>query len=172
MSAEGEKVENTPVENTPTQETPAENPSPKNQPVENPPENEVAPKEESNKNPNEDEKQNTASEQKDDEKEQKDDESESSSDSSSNAEMTALGEYCPFIADVPISSYADPFPIPNPDTRSDEEIERVKKSLKKALKNKKFDPPIPLADFCLIAKDRWDQEEDDSEASIGLCLLI
>lgn len=97
---------------------------------------------------------------------------ESDSDSSSNPALTALGEYCPFIADVPISSYADPFPIPHPDTRSDAEIEKVKKALKKSLKSKKFDPPIPLADFCLIAKERWDQEDSDSEASIGLCLLI
>ena len=56
--------------------------------------------------------------------------------------------------------------------RLKEEIEKVKKSLKKSLKSKKFDPPIPLADFCLIAKERWDQEDSDSEASIGLCLLI
>ena len=99
-------------------------------------------------------------------------EADSDSSTSSNPALTALGEYCPFIADVPISSYADPFPIPHPDTRSDEEIERIKKSLKKSLKSKKFDPPIPLADFCLIAKERWDQEENDSEASIGICLLV
>lgn len=96
----------------------------------------------------------------------------SASSSSSEPGATALGEYCPFIADVPISSYAEPFPIPNPDTRSEPEIEDVKKQLRKLVHQKKFNPPLPLADFCLIAKERWDEDESDSEASIGLCLLI
>ena len=83
-----------------------------------------------------------------------------------------LGNYCPFIADVPITSFAEPFPIQNPDTRSDQEISSKLKSLKKYLNTKKFDPPIPLADFCLIAKERWDREDSDgSECSAG-CHLI
>lgn len=99
-------------------------------------------------------------------------ESDSSSMSTSDPGVTALGEYCPFIADVPISSYAEPFPIVNPDTRSEQEIEQVKKGLRKTIHQKKFDPPLPLADFCLIAKERWDQDESDSEGSMGLCLLL
>jgi hypothetical protein len=85
--------------------------------------------------------------------------------------LVLLGEYCPFIADVPISSFAEPFPITNPDTRSDDEIEKVKKLLQKVIHAKKFDAPLPLADFCLIAKERWDDEESDSEASTA-CLLL
>jgi 1-acyl-sn-glycerol-3-phosphate acyltransferase len=57
-------------------------------------------------------------------------------------------------------------------SRSEQEIEQVKKGLRKIIHQKKFDPPLPLADFCLIAKDRWDQDESDSEGSMGLCLLI
>ena len=96
----------------------------------------------------------------------------SSSSSTTDPGATALGEYCPFIADVPISSYAEPFPLPNPDTRSEQELENVKKSLRKLLHQKKFNPPLPLADFCLIAKERWDEDESDSEGSMGPCLLI
>ena len=103
---------------------------------------------------------------------QEEENSDSSSMSTSDPGVTALGEYCPFIADVPISSYAEPFPIVNPDTRSEQEIEQVKKGLRKIIHQKKFDPPLPLADFCLIAKDRWDQDESDSEGSMGLCLLL
>jgi hypothetical protein len=85
--------------------------------------------------------------------------------------LVLLGEYCPFIADVPISSFAEPFPIVDPDTRSDDEIEKVKKQLQKVIHAKKFDTPLPLADFCLIAKERWDDDESDSEASAA-CLLL
>jgi hypothetical protein len=82
-----------------------------------------------------------------------------------------LGEYCPFIADVPISSFAEPFPLPDPDTRGDDEIEKIKKTLQKAVRAKKFENPISLADFCLIARDRWETDESDSEASTA-CLLL
>ena len=96
----------------------------------------------------------------------------SDSRSASDEAVTALSEYCPFIADVPISSYAEPFPIPHPDPRSDAEIEPLKKKLRAVVKQKKFNPPLPLADFCLVAKERWDEDESDSEGSMGPCLLI
>ena len=84
-----------------------------------------------------------------------------------------LSSYCPFIADVPITSYAQPFPIPSPDSTSQIELERHKKELQKYMHSKKFDPPLPLKDFCLIAKERWEHEDsDDSECSFGLCLLL
>jgi len=93
--------------------------------------------------------------------------------SSSDVGASLLGEYCPFIADVPITSYADPFPIEKPDTRSEEEIENIKRSLRRIVKSKHFNPPLPLADFCLIAKDRWDREESDgSECSLGVCSVL
>ena len=84
-----------------------------------------------------------------------------------------LGEYCPFIADVPITSYAEPFQIPNPDSRTPEELEIVKKSLRKYVKSKHFNPPLQLADFCLVAKERWDRDESDgSECSLGVCNML
>jgi hypothetical protein len=90
---------------------------------------------------------------------------------SAESSFVLLGEYCPFIADVPISSFAEPFPLANPDTRSDDEIERVKKALQKAIYAKKFERPVPLADFCLIARERWEEDESGSEASTA-CLLL
>lgn len=98
-------------------------------------------------------------------------ESDSSDSSETDPKLIALGEYCPFIADVPISSYSEPFPF-EPDTRDENEIENIKKNLRKHLTSKKFDPPIPLADFCLIAKERWEETEANSEGSMGLCLII
>ena len=98
--------------------------------------------------------------------------SSSSSSSTMDPRMLMLGEYCPFIADVPILSYAEPFPIDEPDQRSEEEVENIRKKLRKQISNKTFDPPIPLSDFCLIAKERWEQNEMDAEASLGLCVLL
>lgn len=84
-----------------------------------------------------------------------------------------LSSYCPFIADVPITSYAEPFPIPNPDITPPNETEKHRKDLKKFINSKKFEPPLPLSDFCLIAKERWEHEDsDDSECSFGVCLLL
>lgn len=94
-----------------------------------------------------------------------------SSVSSSDPAVIALGEYCPFIADVPVTSFAEPFPIPFPDLRTDREIEVAKKGLKNVVKQKTFDPPLPLADFCLIAVERWDRSEGNEEAS-SACLLL
>jgi hypothetical protein len=90
---------------------------------------------------------------------------------STDSAFTPLGEYCPFIADFPISSFAEPFPIPHPDPRSEEEIEMAKRNLRKIVHLKKFDPPLPLADFCLIVRDGW---ESDGEESSGLdeCQLL
>jgi hypothetical protein len=96
----------------------------------------------------------------------------SESDSSSDSAFTPLSEYCPFIADVPISSFAEPFPIPRPDLRTDDEIEAAKRNLRKVIHLKKFDPPLPLADFCLIARDRWDADDEESAGSGGECALL
>ena len=97
------------------------------------------------------------------------------SDSSSTTDPGAslLGEYCPFIADVPITSYAEPFPIPKKDTRTDEEIAQIKANIKRLTNSKHFNPPLPLADFCLIAKERWDNDDSDgSECSLGVCKIV
>jgi hypothetical protein len=94
------------------------------------------------------------------------------SDSSSDSPFTPLSEYCPFIADVPISSFSEPFPIPCPDLRSEDEIEAAKWNLRKIIHLKKFDPPLRLADFCLIARDRWEADDEESAGSGGECNLL
>ena len=97
----------------------------------------------------------------------------SSSSSFASANMRILGEYCPFIADVPINSYAVSFPIDNPDQRPEEEINKIKNKLRKIINNKSFDPPIPLADFCLVVKERWENSaSDDTEYSLGFCNVV
>jgi hypothetical protein len=92
--------------------------------------------------------------------------------SSSDSDVCSLGRYCPFIADVPISSAADPFPIANPDRRTDKDLEEYKKRLRKIIHMKKFESPLPLADFCLIAKEKWESREGDPEASLSICILL
>jgi hypothetical protein len=87
------------------------------------------------------------------------------SESSTDSTFTPLGEYCPFIADLPISSFAEPFPIPHPDPRSEEEIEMAKRNFRKIVHLKKFDSPFPLADFCLIVRDRWESDGEESGGS-------
>lgn len=84
--------------------------------------------------------------------------SESSSDSQPGKHL--VPGYDPFIGDVPISSYGDPFPLPKPDTRSQKKIDKIKKKLDPIISDKVFNPPVKLSDFCLIAHERWQREED------------
>ena len=81
-------------------------------------------------------------------------------DSSSDSEIISnlVPGYDPFIGDVPISSSADPFPYPHPDTRSPNEINRIKRKLSSIIMNKSFNPPVKLKDFCIIAPERWDRQ--------------
>ena len=101
--------------------------------------------------------------------------------SSSNFEQIneLIPDYKPFIADVSISSFGEPFPITTPDTRSDDEINLHQFRLRKYLKKKYFDPPIKLSDFCLIAKTRWENEDssyssssESKEEEKSNCLLL
>lgn len=88
-------------------------------------------------------------------------------------EEIKLGLYCPFIADVPITSSAAPFPVEETETRSESEIIALKQKLKPMIMAKHFDPPLPLADFCVIAEDRWEGDTSEaSECSLGLCLIF
>ena len=82
--------------------------------------------------------------------------------------------YCPYICDGCSQVNSRPFIVPTIENRrTEEEIDRIRHSLKPLLCNTEFSTPIPLADFCLIAKQRWDTEEaSDSEVSIHLCELI
>jgi hypothetical protein len=89
-------------------------------------------------------------------------------------EDNLLENYRPFIGDVPLSAYAEPFPVPEvADGLTPADIERKKKVLKKRLKGKSFHPPIPLSDYCLIAPDRWAEENDETGCNpANACLLL
>jgi hypothetical protein len=56
---------------------------------------------------------------------------------------------------------------PFPDLLSDDEIEATKRNLQKIIHLKKFDQPLPLAYFCLIAHDRWMSHDEESPGSGG-----
>ena len=63
--------------------------------------------------------------------------------------------YKPFIADVTLSTPCEPFKHEKYDFRS-----------------KEFDPPLPLSDYCLIAKQKWEEDNiDEQSMTIRLCSL-
>jgi hypothetical protein len=82
-----------------------------------------------------------------------------------------IKSYCPFVGDVPLSAYAEPFPAQPDDGLTDEEIQAKKHALRRKIHNKTFSPAIPLADFCLIAQDRWAQE-GELTCNDSACLLL
>lgn len=68
--------------------------------------------------------------------------------------------YAPFIADVPITSHAPPFPVSPDDDMSSSEIAEKKSSLQWTLNKSKFSPPLPASDFCFVAQERWETETE------------
>jgi hypothetical protein len=82
-----------------------------------------------------------------------------------------IDSYRPFIADVPRSSWSQPFPVPEGEARTEEDIQRTKDRLRRKISSKNFDPPIPLSDFCLIAEERWNREEQEGVCPPAPCLL-
>jgi hypothetical protein len=68
--------------------------------------------------------------------------------------------YRPYIADCPPTAFGEPFPSPPADGRSDAEVNATLRALRRRVHCDNFSPAIPLADFCLIADERW--AADDS----------
>lgn len=80
--------------------------------------------------------------------------------------------YSPFIADVTLSTPSEPFHSPKKDFRSEEEIDRIRHSLRRIVSQKEFAPPLPLSDYCLIAKQKWEEETlEEKDTTIRLCNL-
>ena len=78
--------------------------------------------------------------------------------------------YNPFIADVTLSSPCEPFHFRKQDFRSEEELDRVRHSLGRIASQKEFNPPLPLSDYCLVAKQNWDDENmEEPDFQIRLC---
>ena len=74
-------------------------------------------------------------------------------------ERRRLGEYCPFIADVPFEINSEPFTNMFRDNRDEQEIEEIRKQVRPLMNNKNFKEPIPLADYCLVVRERWREKE-------------
>ena len=81
--------------------------------------------------------------------------------------------YAPYIADVPLRSYAEPFQCDDSDGMTEEEYEAKRRSLAKLIKKKEFHPPVALADYCTIARDKWEWEAEKKrrEAEGACCAL-
>lgn len=80
--------------------------------------------------------------------------------------------YKPFIADVTLSAPCEPFKHEKKDIRSEEELDRVRHSIRRIASQKEFDPPIKLSDYCLIAKQKWEEETiDEQDVTVRLCSL-
>jgi hypothetical protein len=91
-------------------------------------------------------------------------------DATSESDDHILDSYRPFIADVPPTAFGEPFPQP-PDNRSDAEVHAVIRSLRRRIDSNNFSPPIPLADFCLIAEERW-RDEGEAFCQRWICHLL
>lgn len=89
-------------------------------------------------------------------------------DISQNSQSNQIKDYNPFIADVSQNVFAEPFPL-EPETLSPEEIARIQEETRRIIKKKKFSHPIPLRDFCLVAKEKWDNDENSTECQ---CILL
>lgn len=82
-----------------------------------------------------------------------------------------IDNYRPFIADVPGASYAEPFPVEIDDDLTEEQVEEKRNKLRSKMNKKNFSPPILLSDFCLIAQERWDREDQGEGCTAG-CKVV
>jgi hypothetical protein len=79
-----------------------------------------------------------------------------------------LSSYTPFIGDVPLSAYAEPFPVSPDDLMPQEEMDARRQVLRRKIHNTTFSPPLPLSDFCLVAEQRWAEEAETKGAGCTL----
>jgi hypothetical protein len=81
--------------------------------------------------------------------------------------------YAPFMIEGSRDAAPEPFPISHRDTRSEEEVDRIRHSLQREVSSKSFERPIPLADFCLVAPSKWEaSDSDEEEMEAKYCLLL
>jgi hypothetical protein len=87
--------------------------------------------------------------------------------------LNLIPGYSPFICDMAHDSRPDPLPISHRDLRSEEEVDRIRHSLRREVSSKQFDHPIALADFCLVAPAKWEgSESSEEERSSKYCILL
>ena len=81
--------------------------------------------------------------------------------------------YQPYIADVGMGAKCAPFPVSQIDTRSEDEVDRIRHAIKHTVSSREFDHPVHLSDFCLVAAKKWDEEDsNDIECKTKICLLV
>ncbi|EAX89117.1 hypothetical protein TVAG_009510 [Trichomonas vaginalis G3] len=80
----------------------------------------------------------------------------------SSMSLELVPGYLPYIADVAIDSFGEPFKIEQKDKRSHIEINQIKHHMRDVMYFKHFPRPVKLLDYCLIAKEKWDGEESCS----------
>ena len=81
--------------------------------------------------------------------------------------------YQPYIADVGLCAQSVPFPVTNNDDRTEAELDRTRHSIRQAVSTREFEKPISLADFCLVAPSKWDEEDSsDIECTLRICLIL
>jgi hypothetical protein len=81
--------------------------------------------------------------------------------------------YAPFVVEGASETRPEPFPLPNRDVRSEEEVDRIRHSLRREVSSKTFDRPIPLSEFCLVAPTKWEaSESSEEEIEVKYCLVM
>jgi hypothetical protein len=96
-----------------------------------------------------------------------------SDDLGAEAGINLIPGYAPFICDMVREGRANPLPIPQHDFRTEEEVDRIRHSLRREVSSKQFDRPIALADFCLVAPSKWENSESsEQEKSSKYCILL
>jgi hypothetical protein len=81
--------------------------------------------------------------------------------------------YAPFVSESLIVVPPGPFPIPNRAVRAEEEVDRIRHPLRREVSSKTFDRPVPLSEFCLVARANWDaSESSEEEIKVKSCLIL
>ena len=100
--------------------------------------------------------------------------SESSDSTCSDPGANLIPNYCPYIADVPITKKSRPFPRQQQPVLSESEYIKKKKKYEKYIRSSSFNSPLPLKDFMIIANRRWETDnlEEPSAGCDAQCTVV
>lgn len=83
-----------------------------------------------------------------------------------------IAGYSPFIADVCMSAPSRPLPVPTRERRTVDEVDRVRHAVRLITNSQNFGTPVSLADFCLNAEYRWNEDDSaDIQCSTRMCQI-
>jgi hypothetical protein len=84
-----------------------------------------------------------------------------------------IAAYAPFVSEGLIVVPPEPFPTPNRAVRAEEEVDRIRHSLRREVSSKTFDRPVPLSEFCLVARAKSDASESrEEEIKVKYYLIV